>query len=91
MHNRSYLCRNAFLASLFRPILCIFERLKIKEHQTSCIFAIFLRKEVKVVLDIEPGSLSIRINRNEPATSPIAVCKGVLYKIQDCPTDPLLS
>ena len=90
MHNRSYMCGNAFLASLLRPNLGILERLEIKEHQASCIFAVFLRKKIKVVLDIEPRCLSVRINRNESATSSIAVSECMLYKIQNCPTDTLV-
>ena len=90
MHNRSYMCGNAFLASLLRPNLGILERLEIKEHQASCIFAVFLRKKIKVVLDIEPRCLSVRINRNESATSSIAVRECMLYKIQNCPTDTLV-
>ena len=90
MHNRSYMCGNAFLASLLCPNLGILERLEIKEHQASCIFAVFLRKKIKVVLDIEPRCLSVRINRNEPATSSIAVRECMLYKIQNCPTNTLV-
>ena len=75
------------LISLFRLSLGVLERLEVEEHQASFILAVFLRKEVETVLDIEPRRLGIRINRNEPAASPIAVREGVLDKIQNCPAD----
>ena len=73
--------------ALFRPSLSILERLEVEEHQASFILAIFLRKEVETVLDIEPRRLGIRINRDETATSPIAVREGMLDKIKNCPAD----
>ena len=73
--------------ALFRPSLGILERLEVEEHQASFILAVFLRKEVETVLDIEPRRFGIRINRNEAATSPIAVRESMLDKIKNCPTD----
>ena len=75
------------LISLFRLSLGVLERLEVEEHQASFILAVFLRKEVETVLDIEPRRLGIRINSNEPAASPIAVREGMLDKIQNCPAD----
>ena len=89
MPDRTYMCGKAQenLITQFRPSLGILERLEVEEHQTSFILAVFLRKEVKTVLDIESRRLGIRINRNEPTAGPITIREGMLDKIQNCPAD----
>ena len=60
---------------------------KIKIEQTCVRILILFRKRHKSMLEIERKSISVGVNRNEAASSPIAVCESMLDKIQNCPVN----